>query len=341
MPCICACTVQLNLYVPGWVGAVNVALSPWLSSGVRKSPWSSEATSWAATSMLVTLIMAPGRTVNGAPNAKSLMLIVPLAAAAPPPLSSALVASPPAGALVGAAALVVATPGPGEPEEPVPDEQAAMAIATAAAAPASRRSRVMPASTTDPPARFTEPTGRGRRTKRTDREVTPLSADEQVLRLLHDEHAPALWGYAMRLTGGDTGRAQDAVQETLLRAWKHPEVMDSERGSPRPWLFTTLRNVLIDEWRARKVRPEIVTDEVPELASPDHADAAVQSWLVADALRQLSQQHREVLLECYYRGCSVAQAAQRLGIPAGTVKSRTYYALRALRLALEERGVTA
>jgi RNA polymerase sigma-70 factor (ECF subfamily) len=168
-----------------------------------------------------------------------------------------------------------------------------------------------------------------------------LGADEQVLRLLHDEHAPALWGYAMRLTGGDAGRAQDAVQETLLRAWKHPEVMDSERGSPRPWLFTTLRNVLIDEWRARKVRPEIVTDEVPELASPDHADAAVQSWLVADALRQLSQQHREVLLECYYRGCSVAQAAQRLGIPTGTVKSRTYYALRALRLALEERGVTA
>ena len=104
-----------------------------------------------------------------------------------------------------------------------------------------------------------------------------MSADEQVLRLLHDEHAPALWGYAMRLTGGDTGRAQDAVQETLLRAWKHPEVMDSERGSPRPWLFTTLRNVLIDEWRARKVRPEIVTDEVPELASPDHADAAVDA----------------------------------------------------------------
>jgi RNA polymerase sigma-70 factor (ECF subfamily) len=168
-----------------------------------------------------------------------------------------------------------------------------------------------------------------------------VTADEQVLRLLHDEHAPALWGYAMRLTGGDAGRAQDAVQETLLRAWKHPEVMDSDRGSPRPWLFTTLRNVLIDEWRARKVRPEVITDEVPELASPDHADAAVQSWLVADALRQLSAQHREVLLECYYRGCSVAQAAQRLGIPTGTVKSRTYYALRALRLALEERGVTA
>lgn len=168
-----------------------------------------------------------------------------------------------------------------------------------------------------------------------------MGADEQLLRVLHDEHAPALWGYAMRLTGGDSGRAQDAVQETLLRAWRHPEVLDESRGSARPWLFTTLRNVLIDEWRARKVRPEVVTDELPELATPDHADSAVQSWLVADALRQLSQQHREVLLECYYRGCSVAQAATRLGIPPGTVKSRTYYALRALRLALEERGVTA
>lgn len=167
-----------------------------------------------------------------------------------------------------------------------------------------------------------------------------MGADEQLLRVLHDAHAPALWGYAMRLTGGDAGRAQDAVQETLLRAWRHPDVLDGEHGSSRPWLFTTLRNVLIDEWRARKVRPEVVTDELPELATPDHADAAVQSWLVADALRQLSPQHREVLLECYYRGCSVAQAAQRLGVPPGTVKSRTYYALRALRLALEEQGVT-
>jgi RNA polymerase sigma-70 factor (ECF subfamily) len=171
--------------------------------------------------------------------------------------------------------------------------------------------------------------------------VVRVGPDEQVLRALHDEHAPALLGYAMRLTNGDVGRAEDAVQETLLRAWKNPHVLEPDRGSPRPWLFTTLRNVLIDEWRSRSVRPEVVTDEPPERATPDHADAAVQSWLVADALRQLSQQHREVLVECYYRGCSVAQAADRLGVPPGTVKSRTYYALRGLRLALEERGVTA
>ena len=167
------------------------------------------------------------------------------------------------------------------------------------------------------------------------------SSDEQLVRALHDEHGPALWRYALRLTGGDAARAQDAVQETLLRAWRHPAALDGDRGSSRGWLFTTLRNILIDEWRARSVRPELVTDEVPETVVPDHADAAVQSWLVADALRQLSPQHREVLVECYYRGRSVTEAADRLGVPPGTVKSRTYYALRALKLTLEERGVTA
>ena len=170
-----------------------------------------------------------------------------------------------------------------------------------------------------------------------------MSADEQVLRLLHDEHAPALWGYAMRLTGGGhrAGAGRGAGDPAAGLEAPGGDRTVRARARRGPWLFTTLRNVLIDEWRARKARPEVVTDEVPERATPDHADAAVQSWLVADALRQLSQQHREVLLECYYRGCTVAQAAQRLGIPAGTVKSRTYYALRALRLALEERGVTA
>ena len=131
------------------------------------------------------------------------------------------------------------------------------------------------------------------------------------------------------------------MQEALLRAWKHPEVLDPARGSARSWLYTALRNIVIDEWRARSVRPEVVTSELPEVGAPDHAETAVQSWLVIDALRQLSQAHREVLVECFYRGYTVAEAAERLGVPAGTVKSRTYYALRALKLVLEERGVTA
>lgn len=159
------------------------------------------------------------------------------------------------------------------------------------------------------------------------------------MRAVHDEHAGALWSFALRLTGGDRVRAQDLVQECLLRAWRHPEALDPSRGSVRGWLFTTARRVAIDEWRRREVRPEVITDEVPEVAAPDELDGAMQSWLVEDALRSLSPAHREVLVECYYRGQSVADAAATLGVPAGTVKSRTYYALRALKLALQERGV--
>ena len=70
-------------------------------------------------------------------------------------------------------------------------------------------------------------------------------------------------------------------------------------------------------------------------------DQLLLSWVVAEALTHLSEDHRTVLLECYYRGRPVAEVARRLGVPPGTVKSRTHYALRALKLALEEMGVSA
>lgn len=166
------------------------------------------------------------------------------------------------------------------------------------------------------------------------------TCEPDLMRALHDDHAAAVWAYVLRLTGGDRGRAQDVVQETLLRAWRHPEVLDPERGSPRAWLFTTARHIVIDEWRARSIRPEVVTDQLPEVAAPDGVDEAMQSWLVAAALNRLTPDHRAVLVECFYRGHTVAEAAARLGVPAGTVKSRTHYGLRALRLALQEMGVT-
>ena len=72
---------------------------------------------------------------------------------------------------------------------------------------------------------------------------------------------------------------------------------------------------------------------------PDEADRVLESWAVADALSTLLPDHRQVLLETYYRGRSVAEASIVLGVPAGTVKSRAFYALRALKLALEERGL--
>jgi len=163
-----------------------------------------------------------------------------------------------------------------------------------------------------------------------------------LMRQLHDEHAAALWQHCLRLTGWDRPRAEDLVQETLLRAWRHPSVLDSPPPALRAWLFTVARNLLIDEWRSRRRRSEISVAEVPEGNEPDdRTDRMLQSWVVAEALTKLSTEHREVLLECYYRGRPVAEAAQRLGVPEGTVKSRTHYALRALRLALQEMGVTA
>jgi RNA polymerase sigma-70 factor, ECF subfamily len=167
-------------------------------------------------------------------------------------------------------------------------------------------------------------------------------SDDQLLRTLHDEHAHALWTYVVRLTGGDRARAQDVVQETLLRAWRTPSVLDQSKGSPRGWLYTVARRIVIDEWRSARTRPEVVTDELPEPRRTDALDSVaehtVDRALVVAALRTLSPEHREVVVECYFRGSSVAEAAAALGIPPGTVKSRTHYALRALRLAIEEMG---
>jgi RNA polymerase sigma-70 factor, ECF subfamily len=171
--------------------------------------------------------------------------------------------------------------------------------------------------------------------------VTAL-ADEQLLRALFDQHAPALLSYALRLVDGDRGRAEDVVQETLLRAWRHPQAMAADRGSPRPWLFAVARRIAVDAHRRRRARPHEVGDDVLAQipAQNDDVDRALDGWLVADALSALSSAHREVLVQTYFAGRSVAEAAQVLGVPPGTVKSRTHYALQALRLALLERGVT-
>jgi RNA polymerase sigma-70 factor, ECF subfamily len=163
------------------------------------------------------------------------------------------------------------------------------------------------------------------------------ASDEELVRALYAEHAGPLLRYALHLMSGDRQRAEDIVQETLLRAWQHPEAI-ADRPA-RPWLFAVARNLAVDSFRARKARPREVGEGALELVpAPDEAERALESWAVADAIRSLRLEHRSVLLETYYHGRSVAEAAGILGIPPGTVKSRTFYALRALRLALEERG---
>jgi len=168
------------------------------------------------------------------------------------------------------------------------------------------------------------------------------NAEEDLMKALYDEHAGALWRYALRLTG-DAARAEDVVQETLLRAWQHPEVIGDTERSARAWLFTVARNMIIDDRRSARYRNVVgSTDEegAPEQSTPDEVNAALDRLLIGDAMAQLSDDHRAVIDRSYYRGWTTAQIATDLGIAEGTVKSRLHYAVRALRLTLQELGVT-
>jgi RNA polymerase sigma-70 factor (ECF subfamily) len=108
-------------------------------------------------------------------------------------------------------------------------------------------------------------------------------------------------------------------------------------------LFTLARNLVNDHWRARKARPtEVSESELTTVAEErDQIDETVQAHAMREAMARLSPEHRVVLGLVYYRGMSIVDAAKELDIPAGTVKSRTYYALRSLRLALDELGITS
>ncbi|MCD0486363.1 sigma-70 family RNA polymerase sigma factor [Streptacidiphilus sp. ASG 303] len=157
------------------------------------------------------------------------------------------------------------------------------------------------------------------------------TGDEALIRSLYEEHGRALLAYATRLTG-DRGAAEDAVQETLVRAWRNPDALVNGKGSVRGWLLTVTRNIVTDQYRAKAARPtEVGETAAPPPLQPDHADSVADSLLVVEALDRLSAEHREVLQEVYLRDRSVAEAAAALGIPPGTVKSRSHYALKALR----------
>lgn len=163
-------------------------------------------------------------------------------------------------------------------------------------------------------------------------------ADDDLLRTLYDEHAAALLGFVRRLVDGDRQHAEDIVQETLLRAWRHPDALTGDRT--RPWLFTVARNLVISRYRARRARArEVPLPSGDVLVADDELDQAMLSWQVADALGKLTPAHRDVLVHLFFGGQSIAEAAAALGVPEGTVKSRSFYALRALRLVFEESGM--
>jgi RNA polymerase sigma-70 factor, ECF subfamily len=139
----------------------------------------------------------------------------------------------------------------------------------------------------------------------------------------------------------DGGLAEEAVQETFLRAWRAAERYDPKRSSLRTWMFAITRNVTIDLARARSARPRPTGAEAEcTQGAQDTAEESLRSWEMEEALRQIGPHHRHAIVETYYRDRPCAEVAAEAGVPVGTMRSRLYYGLKALRSVLEEREWT-
>jgi RNA polymerase sigma-70 factor, ECF subfamily len=171
-------------------------------------------------------------------------------------------------------------------------------------------------------------------------------ADNDGLKAAYAAHGPELYRFALRLVGDD-GAAQDVVQETFLRAWRSAARYDPQRASLRVWLFAIARNAAVDFGRRAANAPgrrvlaapadlEVLAVSHPE---PDPSEGLMRGWLVEEALRRISAAHRRAIVETYLRQRPYAEVAAEEGVLVSTLRSRVFYALKALRLVLEEMGV--
>lgn len=158
-------------------------------------------------------------------------------------------------------------------------------------------------------------------------EPSPADADEESFRALIEQHREALYGYVLRLTGGDSLETQDIIEETFYRASQDPSRLGKRTSSVRPWLVLLARTVFQDGLRS---------DYDGSQAPPARDPAVPTSTTVVRAMDNLSGMHREILIELFYRGTSLQEAAQARGIRVDTLKSRLYYAMRALRVVLDQ-----
>lgn len=160
--------------------------------------------------------------------------------------------------------------------------------------------------------------------------------DRVAFETLYRRYARSVFGLALRRLG-DRGTAEDAVQETFASVWRSAGSYKPERGPGAPWLYAVARNAIADRGRRR---PDSVTAEVPDTpdAEPlpnERAEAEWVSWRVHRALEELPAAERQAIELAYWGGLSQSEVAEFLGIPLGTVKTRTRTGLARLATALE------
>jgi RNA polymerase sigma-70 factor, ECF subfamily len=160
------------------------------------------------------------------------------------------------------------------------------------------------------------------------------------LRTLYRRYGGELYGFACNALG-DPGLAEEVVQDAFTSVWRHADRFDPARASFRTWLYELARNRIVDLRRRAAARPRLAEGERnQELADLDESlEQAALRWQLGAALARLSPQHREVIRLAHFDSLSLREIAELLGLPLGTVKSRTYYALRHLRLVLDEMEV--
>lgn len=165
------------------------------------------------------------------------------------------------------------------------------------------------------------------------------AGDQRAAAVLYDTYAPALYGFGLQRLR-DAELAEELVQRVLWNLCRRADRYDATRGPVRAYVFAIAGSTVIDLQRQAARRPSPVgeVEVVGDVA--DTADRVVAAATVRAALGRLTQEHRRVLELAYDRGMTQREIADTLALPLGTVKSRTYYALQAFRLACEELGVT-
>jgi RNA polymerase sigma-70 factor (ECF subfamily) len=172
--------------------------------------------------------------------------------------------------------------------------------------------------------------------------VRQLAADASGdgLRTLYRRYSGELYGFAYNALG-DRGLAEDVVQDTFTSVWRHAGVFDPKRASFRTWLFRLARNRIVDLSRRASARPQLSDREaeIEQGVLDDSLEQAALRWQLAAALARLSPEHRDVIRLAHFESLTLREIAEATNLPLGTVKSRTYYALRHLRLVLDEMEV--